>query len=185
MSWILVPERQLTSPDDWLCQQTSASAPCRKYSPILTHHFFLLVLHSLGLGGPGSLLIGTSGFSLTLRTVTLFCNCKQLREAGLFLFIPVVSSFHPPPFPEFSLALMVGVDTDLFCSTDGVWGFSMCWVLGNIISISLWSSLMLTSSHNSCTWHHNSSMTAQVLQARAALLQAWDMSQALPPACNL
>ena len=86
----------------------------------MTRHFFPVVLNSLRLGGPCSLPVGTSGSSSTLRMVTLFWSCKQLGGAEPFLFLPEVTSFHPSPFPEFSLTLMVGLDTACFYSTDGV-----------------------------------------------------------------
>lgn len=67
----------------------------------MTHHFFLVALHGLGLGGPDSLLVGTSGFPSAFRVVNLFCRCMPLGGAGAVHLVPEVISFHPSLSPEF------------------------------------------------------------------------------------
>ncbi|KAK4805652.1 hypothetical protein QYF61_022410 [Mycteria americana] len=69
-------------------------------SPIrITRRFFLVAVHGLGSGGPDPLLQGTSGSSLTLRTVNRFCSCKPLGGAGACRLVPEVTSFHPEIVP--------------------------------------------------------------------------------------
>lgn len=50
------------------------------------------------------------GSSSVLRAINLFCSCKFLGEAGTFLLVLEVFYFHPSPFPEVLVTLIVGVD---------------------------------------------------------------------------
>lgn len=84
-----------------------------------THHFLLVALYGLQLGERGPLAVGISGSSSILRAVNLFCSCKFLGGAGVFLLVLEVIDFHPSPSPEVLLTLTVGVDTTYFSIAGG------------------------------------------------------------------
>lgn len=69
-------------------------------------HYFLVVLHDLKLGEPGSLLAGTVDISLALRSVNLFCICKPIDEEGVFFLVPEATRF-PPSSPEVAFTMIV------------------------------------------------------------------------------
>lgn len=94
-----------------------------------THHFFQVVLHGLGSGGPNPLLEGISGSSSALRVVNVFCSCKPLHGAGVSLLVPEVTNFRPSHSPAAALTLILGVDTAYFSAAVAVWGSSSCCVL--------------------------------------------------------
>lgn len=74
----------------------------------MTDHYFLVVLHDLELGEPGSFLAGTSDISSTLRSVNLCCICKHTDGAGAFLLVPEATRFHPSS-PEVAFTMTVSV----------------------------------------------------------------------------
>lgn len=74
----------------------------------MTQHYFLVVLHDLELGEPGSLLAGTADISSALRSMNLFCICKPIDEERVFLLVPEATRF-PPSSPEVAFTMIVSV----------------------------------------------------------------------------